>query len=146
MTISREFAIKAGWWDASLVFRNFSRNNKQKTSSPPLPPLSLPPHQTKCIPSWASTLVPHLDLTCHPLTYIFNNDIAITLHLLPHSSSSRCCRNSNNWYFGGNPTVSTIAQRSYNHLVILKHRHNNNKRNYNNIQNIQHLCRYSKKW
>ena len=89
-------------------------------------------------------LLPHLDLTCHPLTYIFNNDIAITLHLLPHSSSSRCCRNSNNWYFGGNLTVSTIAQRSYNHLVILKHRHNNNEHNYNNIQKTQHLFRYPK--
>ena len=46
---------------------------------------------------------------------------------------------------GGAPNVPTIVQRSYNHLAILKHHHNNNEHNYNNIQNIQHLFRYSKK-
>ena len=43
------------------------------------------------------------------------------------------------------PNAQAIAQRSYNHLAILKHHHNNNERNYNNIQNMQHLFRYSKK-
>ena len=68
---------------------------------PSLPPPPLPPHHTKYQPSWVSTLAPHPDLTCHLLKYIFDNNIAITRHLFPHLSSSRRCRNSNNWDFGG---------------------------------------------
>ena len=50
-------------------------------------------------------------LTCHPLTYIFNNDIAITLHLIPHPSSFRYCRNSNNWDFAGSPQCTNNSPK-----------------------------------
>ena len=100
--------------------------------------------QTKYLPSWASTIVPHLDLTCHPLTYIFINDIAITFDLLLTHLPPDVAGTPTVGTIGGAHTVPTIAQWSYNHLAILKHHKNNNEHNYNNIQNIQLLFRYSK--
>ena len=85
-------------------------------------------------------LLPHLDLTCHPLT---TSSITISIssrtHLPPDVAGTPTIGT-----LGEAPTVPTIAQRSYNHLVILKHRHNNNEHNYNNIQKTQHLFRYPK--
>ena len=39
---------------------------------------------------------------------------------------------------GGTPTARTTAQRSYNHLAILKHHRNNNKHKKNNAVSTTH--------
>ena len=81
---------------------------------------------------WASAPVPHLDFACHPLTYIFNNNLAITLHpstCLPLDVAGTPTIKA----LGATPTIPRTAQRSYNHLEVLTHHYHNNV--HNNINN-----------
>ena len=83
---------------------------------------------------------------------------SMTIPLSPfiplHPSSTRCCRNSRNQDSGegGGGTVPTTAQRSYNHVAVLKHNHNNNGYNNNNTVSTtrtQEKCIFSplqQKW
>ena len=66
------------------------------------------------------------------LTYIFNNGIAITLHQPLNPSFPDVAGTPRIRTLRGTSTIPTTAQRSQNHLAILKHHHNNNEYNNNN--------------
>ena len=98
---------------------------------------------TLLAPLWALTMnlslwelisAPHLDFTCH-LTYIFDKNTAITLHPSAPIIHWTLQELQQLALWRASPTIPTTAQRSYNHLAILKHHHNSKEHSNNDNNN-----------
>ena len=83
---------------------------------------------------WELTSAPHLDFTCH-LTYIFDKNTAITLHPSAPIIHWTLQELQQLALWRASPTIPTTAQRSYNHLAILKHHHNSKEHSNNDNNN-----------